>query len=139
MAPALALGACTQPPQKLILGKWTIMSHVEPTVSAMSPDVADGWRGSHAILTAERATMLNNVCDTPGYFSWTVDRRRFEIDYRIPPAQLGITDDEVRIVRIDCKGSWRVPGSEIIVVSANRFVIPWNGVFFLFQRDASWP
>jgi hypothetical protein len=132
---AASLCACARrTPQEIVLGNWTVVGHVFAPINAMPPDEADGWNGSRAEFAPRRAWFRDRTCTTPGYMSWTTTGAQFERDYRISPSALGITSGDIEMVRIDCRGPWTVPGSELIIVADDKLVTLWDGVYFLLRR-----
>ena len=129
--------ACDGAPNAELLGSWTVTDHVAPDGARMVESEANRVHGATATFEAKRAVVLRNTCTEPKYNTWVVGVRHFESDYGVLPTRVGIPGDSIRIFSVDCKGQWKVPASELIVVSNDRLLFMWDGVFFLMTRDGT--
>ncbi|HEX5133400.1 MAG TPA: hypothetical protein VFX92_13065 [Candidatus Krumholzibacteria bacterium] len=121
------------------LGRWTIVAHRIPGVSAMSDDEAATWHGRVFDLTANLAVFGGDTCEAPSYGYGTKSAARFlGEDYHVAPFTLDIADSTIGITWVSCNDEFRRdPGGVLIWAGPNRLFTPWDGVFFELTRDST--
>lgn len=117
-------------------GRWTIVAHRIPGVSAMSDADAAAWHGRVIDITRKRAISNGDTCGAIAFGHETRPTARFLGEgYHIAPFALGIEDTTVGVTWISCGGTnWAAPGGVLIWAHADSVFAPWDGVFFQMVR-----
>lgn len=147
-AAVLALLACADPKQDAPAssssiptpdpaGRWVIVSHRIPGLSAMGDAAASAWHGRVVEITHERAISQRDTCEGIAFGHETRPAARFLGEgYHIAPFTLGIEDSLVTATWISCRGSnWTAPGGVLIWTHPDSVYAPWDGVFFRMARS----
>ncbi len=117
-------------------GKWIIVGHLAPGISAMSAEEAESWLGKVAEYTPRQASFDGDVCDSPTYESSIIQPDDFLLDFRVQPESLGYGEGSIEMVRVYCAGhDWIAPGSTLIRLGEDKWFLFWDGVFFLLQKQ----
>jgi hypothetical protein len=120
-------------------GRWTVVAHHIPGVSAMSDEEAMAWHGRVFELGENQAIFTGDTCQAVTYGSGTRRADRFlGEDYHVAPFTLGIEDSTIYLTWVSCDGEFRrAPGGVLIWKGQDWLLTPWNGVFFELHREES--
>ena len=124
---------------QLATGTWTVVGHYIPGISAMSDTEAATHHGELVRLTEGEAASSGERCDAPTYSTRTVQADRFIAEeFRLPSESLPALQgtEEMTVIEVSCGGShWGAMGALLLVISPNRALAPWDGVFFDLRRE----
>jgi lysophospholipase L1-like esterase len=125
-----------------LTGRWTIVGHRIPGVSAMTDAKAAAWHGRTLLLSANEATSGKDHCAQPKYAARTAERDRFLAEeFKLQPGSLAplATRPRLSILEVSCRGApWPVMGGRLIEIDADHALAPWDGVFFELTRVPDW-
>jgi hypothetical protein len=119
-----------------VFGKWKVVRHFEPGISAMDKTQADAWVGRDALFERTNATFGTQTCADANYAVTVVDADQYLLEeFHIEAKSIEIEHGKVPIVYVTCGGSdWIAPGGLLVVKSKERILTIWNGVFFELAR-----
>jgi hypothetical protein len=121
----------------IIGGRWVIIDHKAPGISAMGREEADSWVGKVAQYTKEKASFDGKVCASPVYKQHAIPAEEFYSGFRISPESLGHEEGPIELIEVYCGNrEWVTPGGTLISVGENKLFMFWDGIFFrLKKRD----
>jgi hypothetical protein len=122
-----------------VFGKWKVVNHVSPGISAMTEAQADKWIGKEALYEQTKATFETETCANARYTVKVVDADNYLLDgFKVDAKAIGIKPRKLQIIEVTCGSSdWIAPGSLLIVKSKDRLVTFWDGVFFELAREGT--
>ena len=123
-------------PPPVLLGKWTVVGHLTPGISAMTDTEAIAWHGRALRLTSTEAISGDEHCDEPTYRTLTgVDRDNFlGTEYKLGSLKVLASLDNIIVLEVSCAGSsWGALGARLIETEDGALA-PWDGVFFELER-----
>jgi len=118
-------------------GRWTIVAHRIPGVSAMSDSMAALWHGRVIDIDHSRAVSGDDTCTGIAFGYEVRPAGRFLGEgYHVAPFTLGLPDSTVGVTWVSCNGeNWMAPGGVLIWAEPDRVFTPWDGVFFEMERE----
>ena len=116
-------------PPAAISGTWEI-TRVLPTTNTQVTPPANA-AGKRFTFSAAAADLAGTMIEDPGYNLRKVTSADFAVDYRIPPAEVGVNSGEVRIVEVLKGGKPATEmGATLFLAGRRRLVTVWDGVFY---------
>jgi hypothetical protein len=129
--------------QQSINGVWQIMSYQIIAYPAISETELPNWIGRKFEFTSEQRAILRyaNNTKTCSKFNQQISRQNSEayflIGYEVKPQRLGITTEEISIIRINCQqSSWLSKPREFVMLNNQQMLSYWDGVIFFFSKQA---
>lgn len=96
-------------------GTWTVLTHKEPSISAMNRDERNAWLGKELHFSILKASLPNESCEFPVYNTDTMTLQEFQAEFHFMPTSLDYTGQIIEIINISCKNAaWAAPGSTLI-------------------------
>ena len=120
-----------------VIGKWVIIDHRIPGISAMTHGKAARWHGRTVRFGKKTATSHQATCRQPRYRHRTALANTFlKNQFRVAPADLGLrATARLELTEVLCAGArWAALGGRLLRVPEGRFYTVWDGVFFKLQR-----
>ena len=124
-------------------GKWKIHKYkIGNTPVGLSASEIKQMMGKYVYLQKDIAIVIGDTCHAPTYNFQVVGDSHFIQYYQINKSFLGISKDQVRILRLDCETEPRYRdssspnfSSEFILLSKSEMIISIMGVYFYVQKD----
>lgn len=116
------------------LGRWRVVGHRIPGLSALSEDQALAWHGKRAVFEMDYAVFDGERCDEPAYASRMMTPAQLGQLFRLPLSALDLPGAEICVTEIGCPEAWAAPGS-FLIHAAERLLTTWDGVFFELARE----
>lgn len=118
------------------MGHWRVVDARFAKISAMDGKQTAGWFGRTARYEPQQMQFHQIQCDAPTYRRGVWSRVAFQQAFTIAPEALGIHQDEIEWVEIECPGQGPQPGTHLIKRDNLKLYTLWDGVFFLLQPAA---
>lgn len=135
MLTAVLLCGCSNKPW--YQGQWTVNGFSFGAVSALSEDEAKSWLGKTVMYATTTATFEEAVCEHASYNITELTAQTFSQEYRTTLSALGIKDDTVKMLQVNCADGMVFPGSTLLQVNDTTAYLPWDGVFFKLEKTSS--
>lgn len=116
-------------------GRWRVVGHLSPGVSALSDAEVEMWKGSVLILQPDSIQFRSSSCATPSFRTRELGADEFAESYRASASSLGMTAAEVCVTEVTCNGVWNEPGSLLVHGRGGKLFLFWDGVFFELRRN----
>jgi uncharacterized protein YecT (DUF1311 family) len=126
-----------------IEGTWKIISYQIVGYPAMSEAQTKNWIGKVVEFNEETATLYDDenhqVCPKLDYQVMTKNAEGyFLIGYSVKPERLGVTEEEIELVRLTCQiDSWFGKQREFVKVSDVQILSYWDGVIFFLASHTT--
>ncbi|WP_028595342.1 hypothetical protein [Paenibacillus assamensis] len=88
--------------------------------------------GKAALYTAEIARFNDNERKNPIYKEMKYSKSKFFEENRIQLSDIGINDEQVRIVEIE---DWSGPGSGFIIKNEQALILLWDGIYYELNKE----
>lgn len=144
----LWIGACQAPqeppppaaPSALELtGRWIVVGHQIPGVSAMNDSEATTWHGRRVHLGLRWASTGGEQCDAPTYHARVVAAEAFlATEFNLSAGRVPslAASEAVTVLDVSCDGApWVALGGRVMAIDVDHALTPWDGVFFALERD----
>ncbi|MDY6992044.1 MAG: lysozyme inhibitor LprI family protein [Pseudomonadota bacterium] len=126
-----------------IAGTWKIISFQIIGYPALQTQEAENWINRTIQFSEQNATLYDQQgkshhCSQMNYQVSTEDAEAyFLIGYEVKPHRLGIIEDSILLIRINCPAtSWLGESREFIKINAEQLIANWDGVFFFLVKQA---
>jgi len=119
-----------------LFGNWRIVAFRFGEGISVGPGEAKKLLRKNVQLSSMRAVFGNDICSSPVYESKRMTAEQFSQEFKTSLKSIGIRDDHVDLVNIQCSGSdWLVPGAILLKVRNGQMLTLWDGVFFVLKKQ----
>jgi len=129
--------ACASAPKLPVFGTWKIASYSTPGVSTQPPVQVLSWIGESATFGSGDIRFGSHRCSSPKYTPRTLSAAEFQQEYKVAPAALGISGDQITLYRFECAYEWGARANTLIVKSPTSLLSPLDGSFFELVKTPS--
>lgn len=145
VAAALAVAACQVGPRPLMegwaapKGDWTVVSHLAPSIAAMSPVEASRYVGRTISFGPNGVVSGGDRCPKPTYIVNLIYAPRYLArQYGMTPASLDLYDhQDVKVTEVFCEGrKWSGLGGYVVWADNERGYAIRDGIWFELRRSA---
>jgi hypothetical protein len=141
MAGGLLQAAAAQAMPQSIMGRWRV-ERILPThnVGCWDAERAKALVGTTLRYEQGRMTWQGGAVEVPEALSRTLSRRKYQDEYKVDLAELGIKAVEVTEIDLqhedaDVTGATtEVPGDTVVLAGPGRIVVSACGIYFLAVR-----
>lgn len=125
-----------------IEGSWKITSYQIVGYPAMSEAETKNWIGKIVEFKEKTATLYegssHQVCPKLDYQVMKKNAEGyFLIGFSVKPERLGVTEEEIELVRLTCQiDSWFGKNREFVKVSDDQILSYWDGVIFFLAKQS---
>ena len=117
-----------------IVGRWEVVDYDLTPVAAVDEEEAENWLGQIVIYSAKATGFEFELCEAPSFEERIERYQEYFGDYEVDPEGLGITEEEVDVIAVQCEGlTWQGPGAETVRVQGDTLVIVYDGIFLLLE------
>lgn len=114
-------------------GDWEVAGHRIPGIAAVTDGEAATHHGQTATYAAAQARFDRERCESPRYQPRTLTASALYEEYRLQPAQLGLTEP-VTLIDVACATGQLGPGATLLIQSTDTLLTPWDGAFYELRR-----
>jgi hypothetical protein len=120
-------------------GSWEVVGYKRPSMSPLGDPEAQLWAGTKYDLSADRAIVTGLVrgadtCEVGKAQRQTLSVFDVEMTYDLTKGELGLGNPDVDLLDIQCKAGGLPWGQNLIRVSPDSLLAPWNGIFLVLGR-----
>ena len=136
LAPLLLAVTCgrTAPPEPFF-GNWKVTDASTPGPSAVSLEAAKGAVGTAVEFSGRDASFGDARCSGPSYTRRWLAPATFAEAYRVEPAQLSLSGQQIEFVDVSCESGGLNQGSTLIVRGDGTMLAVWDGAFYVLTRQ----
>jgi hypothetical protein len=141
LALLLAL-ACAGCGDQAYRGTWQVVGYKRPGMSPLGDPEAQLWAGTTYDLSADRAVVTGMVrgadtCQVAKAQRQTLSVFDVEMTYDLTKGELGLGDRDVEQLDIQCKAGGLPWGEQLIRLSPDSLLTPWNGIFLVLGKPGA--
>jgi hypothetical protein len=118
-------------------GSWAVVGYKRPVVSALGDLEAQMRLGDTLHVSASEATLGDRTCVIDGTARQSLAVRDLEMAYDLSRGELGLTQERVEVVDLECGEGGLDYGEQLIRVGRDSLLTPWDGIFLLLEKARS--
>jgi hypothetical protein len=134
LASVLCAAACGDSSYR---GSWEVVGYKRPTVSMLGDLEARAVLGARLEVTEASATLGDDTCVIGDSQRQTLAVRDLEMAYDLTRGELGLEQEMVEMVDLQCSEGRLDFGQQLIRVGRDSLMTPWDGIFLLLEKRPS--